>query len=153
MTRRLPPPPFVGLALVALAGCFTRSGTIDCTTGRAYPAFSKPLSGGIDPFTLCCDNCPFACASAQCGAYTPYGGNLKHGGPMKFVPGCTSPPLAYAPAAVPAYVDALPPGVPFSGGYAPVPAPWPVRPGCPSPVVWTPPPATSPAAVPPAPAQ
>ena len=128
MTIRLLP--LTVLVPLLLTGCFCRQGTIDCTTGRAYPAFCKPLSGGCDPSVWFCDKCPHDCATTVCGAYTPYGGNLHHGEPTQFVPACAGRPLAYAPAAVPARPDFIAPNTPFSGGYVPVPAPWPP---CPEP--------------------
>ena len=96
------PSPLLLAAVMPLVGCMCRPGTIDCTTGRAYPAFCKPLCGGpFDPFIWVTGDCNCDCCCGPiCGAYTPYGGRTHHGESV-FVPGCVGPPLQWASPAVP----------------------------------------------------
>ena len=96
MRRALP------IALLALTGCMSRPGVIDCTTGRAYPGFSKPLCGGpFDPFVWLAGDCQTCCAGCLECAYTPYGGLTHHGEDMYYTPSCVAPPLKWAPPALP----------------------------------------------------
>lgn len=104
----------LALATLGLTGCMCRPGVVDCTTGRAYPGFCKPLCGGpCDPFMWLagdCSNC--CCCSYKCG-YTPYGGRTVCGDEMVYGPSCISPPLQWAAPAVPSapsgHVVHLPP--------------------------------------------
>lgn len=91
------------LAVLTLTGCMCRPGVIDCTTNRAYPGFCKPLCGGpLDPFMWAAGDCSTCCCcSYRCG-YTPYGGRTICGDDMVYTPSCVSPPLRWAPPAVPA---------------------------------------------------
>ena len=94
---------FWALLTVPLAGCMCRTGVIDCTTGRAYPGFCKPLCGGpLDPFVWAAGDCSTCCCCAYQCAYTPYGGITCCGDEMVYGPSCVAPPLRWAPPAVPA---------------------------------------------------
>ena len=111
------------LVLLALTGCISRPGVVDCTTGRAYPGYSKIACG--DP----CDNLRClgmlgCCDGDACGfwhygllkcAFNPYGGTSPCGDDMVYRLGCTAPPLVWAPPAIPTPPDGhtvyLPPAV------------------------------------------
>jgi hypothetical protein len=83
-----------------------RPGTVDCTTGRAYPAFCKPLCGGpCDPFMWLAGDCDTCCCCLYEDAFTPYGGYTVCGEKMTFAPSCVAPPLRWSPPAMP-----MPPG-------------------------------------------
>ena len=94
---------FAALAALSLTGCMCRPGVIDCTTGRAYPGFCKPLCGGpCDPFVWACGDCSTCCCCAlECG-YTPYGGRTVCGDDMTYQQSCEAPPLRWSPPATPA---------------------------------------------------
>lgn len=90
------------LLAASMTGCMCRPGVVDCTTGRAYPAFCKPLCGGpCDPFVWLAGDCSCNCRCSYKGAYTPYGGWTCCGDKMAYVPSCVAPPLRWAPPAMP----------------------------------------------------
>ncbi|MBA3315737.1 MAG: hypothetical protein M3552_18230 [Planctomycetota bacterium] len=93
---------FGALLTLSITGCMCRPGVIDCTTGRAYPGFCKPLCGGpCDPFMWIAGDCSTCCCcSYKCG-YTPYGGRTHCGDDMVYGPSCVAPPLRWAAPAVP----------------------------------------------------
>lgn len=112
------------LMTLSLTGCMCRTGVIDCTTGRAYPGYCKPLCGGpCDPFMWLAGDCSTCCCcSYKCG-YTPYGGRTHCGDDMVYGPSCVAPPLRWADPAV-----QVPPGghvvhLPTPPGTPEVPAP------------------------------
>lgn len=93
---------FYALLTVSLTGCMCRTGVIDCTTGRAYPGFCKPLCGGpLDPFVWAAGDCSTCCCCAYECAYNPYGGLTCCGEDMVYGPSCVAPPLRWSPPAVP----------------------------------------------------
>ena len=96
MCRALP------LVLLVLTGCMSRPGVVDCTTGRAYPGFSKPLCGGpFDPFVWLAGDCQTCCAGCQKCSLTPYGGHTHCGEEMRYTPSCVGPAFQIAAPAVP----------------------------------------------------
>jgi hypothetical protein len=117
---------FCALLTVSLTGCMCRSGVIDCTTGRAYPGFCKPLCGGpCDPFVWLAGDCSNCCCCAYKCAYTPYGGITCCGDEMVYGPSCVAPPLKWAPPAVPTAPSGhtvYPPGPAMGPGPASAPA-------------------------------
>ena len=107
MCRALP------LALLVLTGCMSRPGVVDCTTGRAYPGFSKPLCGGpFDPFVWLAGDCETCCAGCQKCSFTPYGGRTHCGEEMRYTPSCVGPAFQIAAPAVPQSPWGNPPSCP-----------------------------------------
>lgn len=123
-----------------------RPGVVDCTTGRAYPGFCKPLcGGGCDPFIWVTGDCSCDCkCTYKCG-YTPYGGRTICGDDMAYVPSCVAPPLRWAAPAVPSppsgHVVHLPPCPP---PLSPKPGPRPTYATPPTPAGESPPSAPTP---------
>lgn len=117
------------LLTLSLTGCMCRTGVIDCTTGRAYPGFCKPLCGGpADPFVWLAGDCSTCCCCSYECAYTPYGGLTCCGDEMVYGPSCVAPPLRWAPPAVPTLPTGHivhPPGPITPPGPAPIAAPAP----------------------------
>jgi len=92
----------LSLATIFLTGCMCRPGVVDCTTGRPYAGYCKPLCGGpLDPFVWAAGDCSTCCCCVyECG-YIPYGGRTFCGDDMVYSPSCVAPPLRWAPPAIP----------------------------------------------------